>query len=313
MTTNNTDKTPLILDIKGNSLDDGPGIRSVVFFKGCPLSCVWCHNPESKKASVEIAFDPKLCINCGACRKICPPKALSRDNRYYIDRQRCDLCFQCVEICPSGALGRVGNVLSVDDIVKKILPDKPFFDVSGGGVTLSGGEPTRFMEFTSELLKRFKHHDIHTLLETCGLFNLEKFMDRLYPYVDAIYFDIKIMDREAHQKFCGTPNEKILENLKSLSAVCQQDGKVFLPRVPLVPAITDTADNLKQIASFLKALDIHEASLLEYNPLWHEKSFKIGADDPYENENTMTSFPSKSIWEDGKKIFAEAGIRVGHS
>ena len=138
-------KTPLIMEIKGNSLDDGPGIRSVVFYKGCPLSCVWCHNPESKKASMEISFDANICIDCGSCRDVCPQKALARQNRFYIDRSKCTLCFLCVDACPSGALDKVGKTMYVDEIIKKILPDKPFFDTSGGGVTLSGGEPTLYM------------------------------------------------------------------------------------------------------------------------------------------------------------------------
>ena len=155
--TENAVKGPLILDIKGNSLDDGPGIRSVVFYKGCPLSCVWCHNPESKKSSVEISFDAETCINCGNCREVCPEYALDQGNPYYIDRNRCTLCFACVEACPSGALKRVGETMSIDRVLTKVLPDRPFFDASGGGVTLSGGEPTMYMEFTGQLLRHRPH------------------------------------------------------------------------------------------------------------------------------------------------------------
>ena len=301
-------KAPLILEIKGNSLDDGPGIRSVVFYKGCPLSCVWCHNPESKKSAAEISFDAKGCIDCGACRDMCPEKALSRDNRFYINRDKCTLCFLCADACPSGALDRVGKAMSVDDILKKILPDKPFYETSGGGVTLSGGEPTLYMEFTSQLLKALKQQNIHTLLETCGYFNLDKFMDMIYPYIDTIYFDIKIINSIAHKKYCGHPNEKILDNFKQISITAKKDGKIFLPRTPLIPDITDTEANIRGIAAFLKSLDIAEAALLAYNPLWHEKSDKVGVEDPYKNSKAMTSFPENTILERCRDIFAEAGI-----
>ena len=142
--------------------------------KDVPFPACGVTTRKAKRPSVEISFDAKLCIDCGACRDICPAKALSCDNRFYIDRSKCNLCFLCVEACPSGALDRVGKTMSVDDIIKKILPDKPFFETSGGGVTLSGGEPTLYMEFTSRLLKAFKQHNIHTLLETCGYFDLEQ-------------------------------------------------------------------------------------------------------------------------------------------
>jgi pyruvate formate lyase activating enzyme len=301
-------KVPLILEIKGNSLDDGPGIRSVVFYKGCPLSCVWCHNPESKKAIAEISFDAKECIDCGTCRDLCPAKALGRDNRFYIDRSKCTLCFLCADACPSGALDRVGKTMSVDDILKKILPDKPFYKTSGGGVTLSGGEPALYMEFTSQLLKALKQHNIGTLLETCGYFDLDKFMDMLYPYLDTIYFDIKIIDTITHKKYCGHHNEKILDNFKQISSAARHDGKKLLPRTPLIPDITDTEVNIREIAAFLKSLDIAEAALLAYNPLWHEKSDKVGVEDPYKNSKAMTSFPENTIFERCRDIFAEAGI-----
>jgi len=249
-----TIQSPLILEIKGNSLDDGPGIRSVIFFKGCPLSCIWCHNPESKKAAIEIAFDARKCIDCGSCRKVCNHNALSRENPFYIHRTQCTLCFNCVEICPSGALDKVGRKMSIDDILEKILPDKPFFDSSGGGVTLSGGEPTLFMKFTAELLNALKQHHIHTLIETSGYFDLERFMDTLYPHLDTIYFDLKIMDSHDHKKYCGVPNEKILDNLMQLAAFCRHDGKKLLPRTPLIPRITDTEKIFIRSHRFLKIL-----------------------------------------------------------
>jgi pyruvate formate lyase activating enzyme len=257
---------------------------------------------------VEISFDPKVCIDCGSCREVCPENALSKDNRYYIDRNKCNLCFLCVDACPSGALDRVGKSMSVDEVVKKILPDKPFFDTSGGGVTLSGGEPTLFMNFTSELLKSLKQNSIHTLLETCGLFDIHKFMDMLYPYLDAIYFDIKIIDSITHKKYCGVSNEKILDNFKQLSSTAVKDAKILLPRTPLIPDVTDTEKNIRDIANFLKGLNIKEAALLAYNPLWHEKSDKVGVEDPYKNSKVMTTFTDNSVTKKCKDIFRNAGI-----
>ncbi len=308
--TQNEIKSPLILEIKGNSLDDGPGIRSVVFYKGCPLNCVWCHNPESKKAVAEISFDSNACIDCGSCREVCPKNALSRDNPFFIDRSKCDLCFLCVEACPSGALEKVGKTMSVDDILKKILPDKPFFDTSGGGVTLSGGEPTMHMDFSFRLLAALKRNNIHTLVETCGYFDFSRFMELPYPHIDMIYFDIKIIDGALHKKYCGVPNEKILDNFTRLAETAKKDGKVFLPRTPLIPDITDTEKNIKDIAQFLKSRNIAEAALLAYNPLWHEKSDKVGVNDPYKNSKTMTTFSDNSVLERCKAIFAEAGINT---
>jgi len=307
MTETNT-QTPLILEIKGNSLDDGPGIRSVVFYKGCPLSCTWCHNPESKKAVQEISFDARTCIGCGTCREVCPRGALSPDNPVYIDRQKCDLCFLCVDACPSGALSRVGIPMSVDEILAALLPDKPFFDNSGGGVTLSGGEPTLYMDFTGSLLAELRENHIQTLVETCGYFDLDRFMDRIYPHVDILYFDIKLMDEAAHKQYCGVSNRRILENFRCLAETAGTDGKHLLPRSPLIPGITDTDDNISAIAGYLKALGVNEAALLAYNPLWHEKTNKIGAPDPYKDDSIMTTFAENAVLDRCRRIYTDAGI-----
>jgi pyruvate formate lyase activating enzyme len=275
------EKTPLIIDIKCNSLDDGPGIRSVIFFKGCPLACTWCHNPESKHSSAEISFDSQKCIACDTCIGKCPVGALSRKNLFFVDRKRCTRCYACVAECPAGALTRVGYELTQDEIIDKIVKDKPFYDTSGGGVTFSGGEPTLHMEFLAGLLFSLKSHRIHTLIETCGFFNLEEFKESVLPYTDMIYMDIKIYNSEAHKRYCGVDNAVILENFIRLHELSHRGGFHIVPRIPLIPQITDTKENLASIASFLRALRVQEVKLLPNNPLWHEKCAQLGIRSPY--------------------------------
>jgi len=303
-------REPLILDIKGNSLDDGPGIRTVIFFKGCPLSCVWCQNPESKKADVEISFDEKECIGCDTCLEVCPEGALSRDNPFFIDRERCSLCFDCAENCPALALTVVGREMSHDEIVATVLKDKPFYDTSGGGVTLSGGEPTMFMDFTALLLRELKSRGIHTLLETCGLFNLNRFKESLYPYLDMIYYDLKLHDPDEHVRFCGAQNDKIIENFIELHRMSAEGGIPLLARVPLIPGITDRESNLVAIANLLRTQGVQTVQLLSYNPLWHEKERKIGVENPLSLQEPMTRWIDADKIERSKDIFRREKIEV---
>ncbi len=310
MNTPASTKHPLILEIKGNSLDDGPGIRTVVFFKGCPLSCRWCHNPESKSSDAELSHDPGECIACGACIDTCPEGAISRNNRWFIDREKCTLCGECVEACPSGALSMVGKTMSVEAVVQEIEKDIPFFETSGGGVTLSGGEPALFMEFTAGLARSLKEKRIHVLLETCGLFNYDRFTELLYPYLDVIYYDIKIMDPVEHKKQCGTDNNRILENFTLLNHRYREEGVEILPRIPLIPDITDTDTNLSAIAEFLASRNVKKAGLMEYNPLWGVKCEKIGAENPLGKEKKQQQWMERGQVERCRKIFSKAGIEV---
>ena len=299
---------PLLFEIKGNSLDDGPGIRTVVFFKGCPLNCVWCHNPESRNSGEEISYDPKKCIGCGRCVDTCTEKALSKNNRYYINRERCTLCFACIGECLSGAISRVGFKMSVEDVVHKIIIDKPFFDNSGGGVTLSGGEPTLYMEYAADLSKSLKDKGIHVLLETCGLFSYERFKELLYPYLDAIYYDIKFLDGLEHKRFCGTTNSVILDNFIRLLEDAKKGGPSVIPRTPLIPGITDTVANMEAIAGFLRKHSVKKAELLSYNPLWHEKSWSIGCEDILINNPNMNKFMAHEEMQCCKNIFKAGGM-----
>jgi pyruvate formate lyase activating enzyme len=287
-------RRPLILEIKGNSLDDGPGIRTVVFFKGCPLSCVWCHNPESKSAAREISFDATECVGCGTCLETCKEGALGHDNPTYIDRDKCTLCLECVDTCPSGALTAVGRFMEAEEIAEIIEKDLPFFRTSGGGVTLSGGEPLLFMDYTSRLLQRLKEMGVHTIVETCGHFELDDFEERILPYLDAIYFDLKIHDPDEHKRQCGIPNQLIQENFGKLFRAYLDGGTPVLARIPLIPGITASDGNLAALADFLTENGVKEVALLQYNPLWIEKSRKLGRDNPLAGQETMTTFMKPS-------------------
>ncbi len=298
----------LILEIKGNSLDDGPGIRTVVFFKGCPLNCVWCHNPESKKAAIELSWDKNECIACLSCAKVCPEHAIDVHNQNFVDRKKCTLCFGCVDVCPSGAMSTVGKLLTVEDIMQHVLKDKPFFDTSGGGVTLSGGEPLMKIPFASELLKQCKNNAIHTLVETSGYFNWDEFETCIAPYCDTVYYDIKLIDEEDHKKYCGVSNTKIISNFKKLIQLSQSMGIQVVVRTPLVPGITATEKNLTGIAQFLHQHGVDTVELLRYNPLWPEKCMKIGSDAKI--DEALTRWMTHEEYEQCKKFVSKGMITL---
>jgi len=299
--------SPLVLEIKGNSLDDGPGIRSVVFFKGCPLSCIWCHNPESKRVKAEISYDRAICIGCGTCVRKCPRSALNPSNPDFVDRERCGLCFDCVSSCPAKAITRVGIEMTQEELLKKLLSDKPFYDISGGGVTLSGGEASLFTEWVGGLAKMLRDNGVRVLIETCGYFDWDKAEKFLLPYISDIYCDIKIFDREAHKKYCGVYNDKILENFRRMYAEREKFGYNIMPRVPLIPNITDTEENLSAIAEFMADCGVKKTDLLPYNPTWYSKNDKLGVSLNPELEG-LTGFQSKESVDKARAIFLDKNI-----
>lgn len=302
--------SPLVLDIKGNSLDDGPGIRSVVFLKGCPLSCAWCHNPESQRPGAELGWDQKTCIGCGTCVQTCQKGAISQEGPGAIVRSLCDFCGDCAEKCPSGALEIVGKKMDASEVLAAVVKDKPFFDASGGGATLSGGEPTLFLDYASELLQGLKAAGVSTLVETCGLFSMADFEKKILPFVDTLYFDLKVMDAKEHKRLCGVENAVIKKNFLRLMELKKDGGFNLLARTPLVPNMTATDENLKAVAAFLKDAGGSEIHLMAYNPLWHEKMDKIGAEDSYREDEDMTGFMAREDIARCEKIFTDAGIEV---
>jgi pyruvate formate lyase activating enzyme len=268
---------PLIFDIRRFALDDGPGIRSTVFFKGCPLSCVWCHNPESIAMEREATYYPAKCINCLECRTVCPERAITLDPLNRIDRVRCVACGACAELCPALAIKVIGGHIPVDDLVTLLLRDRHFYDTSGGGVTFSGGEPTLHFGYLREALMGLKRVDIQTAIQTCGLFDFDRFVDGLLPFIDLVYYDIKLMDPVLHRRYTGISNELILRNFIRLSTTAKEK---ITPRVPLVPGITATSMNIHRIASFLSDLGYDSAELLSYNPSGIEKRLLLGGEAP---------------------------------
>jgi len=289
-------RRPLIAEIKRNSLDDGPGIRSVVFFKGCPLACVWCHNPECIRPGPELIYRAQTCIGCKTCAQACPEKAIDeKAGPGSLDRGRCNLCGACVEECPSGALSMIGRYYEPDELVELLARDRAFYDNSGGGVTLSGGEPTLFMDYAAGLAARLQERGIRVLLETCGDFDWERFQEKLLPLLDQVFIDLKICDGKLHQKFTGRDNARIKANLERL----MKSGPPVLVRAPLVPEITATRENLEAVAAWLRERGISHIALLPYNPLWLAKARGLGADLDYQRETWM----SKEEREAVKKIF----------
>jgi pyruvate formate lyase activating enzyme len=275
----------LIVNIKRNALDDGPGIRSLVFFKGCPLRCVWCHNPETKSPARELMFRPSVCIGCGDCAALCEPGAIVLGRQERIDRSACDLCMECVEACPSGALTMAGRHVGLDELEQELLRDEPFYRHSGGGVTWSGGEPTVHLDFLSEISVRLRQRSIHQNLETCGLYRREKFEETVLPNLDLVYFDLKFVDPALHERYTGKPSDAILANLASLLARPVVPVRV---RIPLVPDVTATDENLSALAGHLRGLGVSRVELLEYNPLWHDKAESLGQEITYSRRTFLT-------------------------
>lgn len=294
----------LLFDIKRDSSEDGPGIRTTVFFKGCPLSCVWCQNPESAIAKLGISFDSQRCSpeRCSPRRRG-PRRHGPRSSntpcvascRYHcisnngggirVNHQCCTRCDACFPTCEFNALEPVGFKISLPELLVRVLIDKPFFRSSGGGVTLSGGEPTAQMKFAHHFLKELKAQNIHTAIETCGYFEYSKFSKMLLPYLDLIYFDLKLFDSRESEKYTGKSNELILENLKQL--VRESDVKL-IPRIPLIPTLTATEQNLESWSGLLKQLGVKNCELLPYNPLFQDKFEKLGMESHFEYSRFMT-------------------------
>lgn len=265
---------PFIFSVQHFCLHDGPGIRSLVFFKGCPLRCPWCQNIESWKREPEIAFKAHLCINCGRCVEKCPEHAFSKIGKR--NARFCRYCFTCTDNCPSGAMTRLGILRSVENIMEELRPEFSLFKTSGGGVTFTGGEPTLYPEFTGRLAKALHSEGIDVALETCGLFNLEKLRPLLQD-LQLVLFDIKVFDEAKHRRLCGAGNIEIKNNLKHLVDDWNKKiGPFVWPRLPIVPGMTDGNDNIKGWAGFLRELGLSFLTIVPYHPMGVSKRKWLG-------------------------------------
>ena len=273
---------------------NGPGIRTLVHFKGCPLRCVWCSTPESQERGDELGYKVQRCIGDGACMQVCPTKAIrpaDGGKGLFIDHDKCEKCFACVKECYAHALTRIGREWDVDDLLKEIKKDELFFKSSGGGVTFSGGEPLMFMDSDMvELYRKVKESGITIGVDTTGFVPWES-IEKVLPYVDFFLWDLKVMDGEKHKKFTGVDNRLILENLRKVEALSQKYGTRVYVRCIQVPGMTDYDENLLQTCSFLKDMNcIEEIDIINFHHLgkkryeYIQRKYPMDDAEPLENE-----------------------------
>jgi pyruvate formate lyase activating enzyme len=275
-----TEAEGIIFKIKRFSVHDGPGIRTSVFLKGCPLSCIWCHSPEGISSEISIWHDQSLCISCGECVKSCPEKALNfvtqpepqPQPQIIINRKLCNLNGDCVKVCPTGAMQFNGWITRVSDIINEIEKDVLYYQISGGGVTLTGGEPLFQPDFSKGILEACMKMKIHTAIETC-LFCERDTIIQISDFVDLFIADIKIFDNNQHIHFTGRSNELIKANLRYLA----ESAKSTIVRIPLIKGITDTVENKNACISFVNEIDQSiPIEFITYNPLAGNNYKKLG-------------------------------------
>lgn len=265
----------VVTHIQRYSIHDGPGIRTVVFFKGCPLACQWCCNPETQSFQPELEFIHNLCQKCGRCIMVCPEQAVNTDlncvENLKIDRSKCTLCKKCVQGCPTGALRVIGESMDVNEIFDLVQKDAAYYRRSNGGVTLSGGEPLSQPEFAFKVLQRFHNANIHTAIETCGMVPW-KIFEKILPFTDLFLYDIKHMDSKKHIELTGSSNQIILNNLNWLS---EKKANIVL-RLPMIPEKNMDVDNIQALANLVKKLNIHEIDLMPFHQMGKDKYTHLG-------------------------------------
>ncbi|MBU5677932.1 glycyl-radical enzyme activating protein [Alkaliphilus sp. MSJ-5] len=264
--------TGTIFNIQKYSINDGPGIRTTVFFKGCPLKCTWCHNPESQSYENELIFSIEKCIYCNSCNNSCVDKCITFiDRELIIDKAKCSLCGDCTKNCPTNAIEMVGISMTVNEVMKEIEKDMVFYEESGGGVTLSGGEPLMQFEFINAILKKCKEKGIHTAIDTSGYSSLSSVYE-LSKNVDLFLYDIKHLDDDKHMELTGVSNKQILDNLSNIVKI----GNNVWIRVPIIPGINDDDENILGIGRLMNMLKLADISILPYHNIATDKYRKLG-------------------------------------
>lgn len=274
----------IVFNIQKFSIHDGPGIRTTVFLKGCPLRCKWCANPESQLSRIQILYDKEKCVHCQTCIHVCPNHAISMDDsdRITFDPSNCKGCLSCVKNCPTKSLSFEGETKTVDEVVKTCLQDLDFYEESGGGVTISGGEGMVQPDFVKDLLSKLKEHQIHTAIETTGYIKEEIFKE-LAPMFDLLLFDVKHYDSNKHYEGTHVHNELILKNL----AWAIENGIDVLPRIPVIPGFNDSLNDAKGIASLLTQVGANKVQLLPFHQFGENKYRLLGKTYAYENVKAL--------------------------
>jgi len=289
----------LVFDIQRFSVHDGPGIRTTVFLKGCTLRCFWCQNPEGLNLRPEVMFYPEKCIGCGNCLINCPKDAhIFKNGMHVYLREKCIGCGSCTETCYSGALKISGKWMRVEDVMKEVLRDKVFYEASRGGVTLSGGDPLVQSDFSLALLKRCKNEGLHTAVETAANCQWD-IIERLLPFIDLVMMDIKHMDPMVHRRVTGITNKLILSNVERFA----ETGKPLIIRVPVIPTVNDTVEQIEAIAKFVQSFkNLKLLELLPFHRLGEGKYRALGLDYPASHLKTPSKTKMQKLVEAAKRF-----------